>query len=75
MKLTNRPSGTGGNARNDEEFTMDSSPKKSFVRLDPDASEEEREAAIMEWLIEILGPPSDAPTSPSSSVTQDRPEE
>jgi hypothetical protein len=40
---------------------MDTSPKKSFIRLDPDASDEEREAAIMDWLIEILGPPSDRP--------------
>jgi hypothetical protein len=56
-------------------YTVDTSPRKSFVRLDPDASDEEQEEAIMEWLEEILGPPSDSPASASSSSTEDRPEE
>ncbi len=57
------------NTNTDLPMTPTPLPKKSFIRLDPDASDEDREAAIMEWLEEILGPVGDepAPSSPSTS--------
>jgi hypothetical protein len=36
-------------------------PQKSYIRLDRNASDEERVVEIEEWLEEVLGRPADEP--------------
>ena len=55
---------TSDSPRRDGDVSTESPSRKSFVRLDPDATDEEREAQIMEWLEDILGPPSDTGDHP-----------